>query len=322
MVASSLSSNRDRHRHIDGCTGNNLHIKPRLHNVLVSNRRVRVMELPCSLLVAVGCTDLRYHRQYDWNKFSDEQFFLSGITENPYVSGSSGAKRWLTPGATPPGWHSPGPPCTITNSRGQVVAAFVEIDGVGRAFWNYNDCRTSYDTINGGTPLPGGVGWCDSYGNLFDPAVVPNYSTSCTTASDPTCYGRIHVEIDGDWLAAGYCGPGTACDNNTLVKQTVQNSATTLIDIQGYVFWDKDHVADQWHQFSGWELHPLTAWRLHNSTPPLATSFTYAPTTPTTGQSVTFTSSTSGGTTPYTYSWNFGDGATGTGSSTAHTYSS
>src|SRR6266567_4988808 len=83
MVASSLSSNRDRHRHIDGCTGSNLHIKPRLHNVLVSNRRVRVMELPCSLLVAVGCTDLRYHQQYDWYKFSDEQFFLSRYHREP-----------------------------------------------------------------------------------------------------------------------------------------------------------------------------------------------------------------------------------------------
>lgn len=193
--------------------------------------------------------------------------FSPGITENPYISGSQGAKRWLTPGATPSGWHSPGPSCTITNSKGQVVAAFVEINGVGRAFWNYQDCSASYDTVNGGTPTPSGH-WCDSYGNLFDPALVPNYSTSCTSASDPTCWGRIHVEIDRDWLAAGYCGTGTACDNNTLVQQTTSASATTLIDVQGFVFWDRDHVNETWHSFSGWELHALTAWRIHQLQPP------------------------------------------------------
>ena len=155
----------------------------------------------------------------------------------------------------------------ITNSKGQVVAAFVEINGVGRAFWNYQDCSASYDTVNGGTPMPSGH-WCDSYGNLFDPALVPNYSTSCTSASDPTCWGRIHVEIDRDWLAAGYCGTGTACDNNTLVQQTTSASATTLIDVQGFVFWDRDHVNETWHSFSGWELHALTAWRIHQLQPP------------------------------------------------------
>src|SRR5437016_2047400 len=56
--------------------------------------------------------------------------------------------------------------------------------------------------------------------------------------------------------------------------------------------------------------------------PALAASFTYSPSSPQTGQSVSFTGSASGGLSPYRYSWNFGDGSTGAGSSAGHTYSS
>ncbi|HVH15539.1 MAG TPA: IPT/TIG domain-containing protein [Candidatus Angelobacter sp.] len=198
--------------------------------------------------------------------------FSPGITENPPVPGSEDAKRWLTPGATPPGWHSPGPSCSITNSQGKTVASFVEIVGVARGPWMYEDCRTSYDAVNGGSPLPRGH-WCDSDGDLYDPALVPNFFEACVSPSDPTCRGIIHVEFDGDWFAAGYCGAGTACDNNTLVHQTVSGSLLTLVDVQGFVYWDPGHLNETWHGFSGWELHPLTAWRIHQPSPPLAGGF-------------------------------------------------
>jgi len=70
----------------------------------------------------------------------------------------------------------------------------------------------------------------------------------------------IHVQIDRDWKGAGYCGPSTSCDNSTLLAETTPYN--TLIDVQGFVFWNPNDLDDNAHGFTGWELHPLTAWRV------------------------------------------------------------
>ena len=84
---------------------------------------------------------------------------------------------------------------------------------------------------------------------------------------------------------------------------------------------NNNHLGDQWHSYSGWEIHPLTAWRISSTSPPLSASFSYSPSSPQTSQQVTFTGSASGGTAPYVFSWIFGDGSTGTGSTVSHAYS-
>ena len=104
--------------------------------------------------------------------------FNPGITTS--VPGGV-AKRWLTPGPTPPGWVSPGPQCTVTNSKG-TISLFVEIDNIERGSLTTEDSATSYDPTNGGTSHPKTY---DTTFNIFDPKIVPNYDTSCTSPTDP-----------------------------------------------------------------------------------------------------------------------------------------
>jgi hypothetical protein len=92
----------------------------------------------------------------------------------------------------------------------------------------------------------------------------------------------LHVEIDHDWKGAGYCGPYTACDTNTLVAQTA--AYKSLIDVQGFVFWNPDHLNESDHNFSGWELHPLTAWRLSDTSSDFGLSASPNPLAVMTGQ--------------------------------------
>jgi len=238
--------------------------------------------------------------------------FSPGLT-----SQTGSAKRWLTAGSTPPGWVSPGPPCTITDKQGKVVSIFVEIDNVRvtSAFVAETDCSSTFNTVNGGGAYSTGGSKCDVTSNLLSGA-----TNSCTGTTDPRCWQRLHVEFDQDWQGASYCGSGSVCDTSQARSQIVGMS--TYIDVQGFVYWDPDHVSDSWHSYSGWELHPLTAWRLHQSSSQLSTNFTYSPSSSQTGQEVTLTASASGGTAPYTFNWNFGDGSSGIGSTVTHTYSS
>jgi phosphatidylinositol-3-phosphatase len=79
---------------------------------------------------------------------------------------------------------------------------------------------------------------------------------------------------------------------------------------------------------AAWNLAPLTV--NDTSAHPMSEFFTTlfplristSTNTPEAGQQVEFTGTTSGGTAPYSFSWNFGDNTVGTGGLTNHTYTS
>src|SRR6266568_5328885 len=67
----------------------------------------------------------------------------------------------------------------------------------------------------------------------------------------------------------------------------------------------------------------MTEFFTGSGTSPLTTGFTISPPTGQVGQTITFTAGPSGGTTPYSDTWNFGDGSSsGPGATATHSYSS
>jgi hypothetical protein len=200
-------------------------------------------------------------------------------------------------GSNPQNWpfskRSLQPPCNVNG-----VSTFVELHNVtlaaAPAVATY-DCRTSYDVSNGAA----------SFSNGRDCDVV--FSVSNASASMcPSCYmHRLYAEVDGDWNASG-------------VGPSIPPGPGQMIDVQGFVYWDHDSLNFSSHNWSGWELHPLTAWR--SSLSAVNAVATVTPTTVPLGQVVAFSIVASGGVGPYSVSWDFGDGSVATGVAVIHSY--
>jgi PKD repeat protein len=192
-------------------------------------------------------------------------------------------------GSSPSNWpfskRSLQPPCFING-----IPTFVELHNVTLtappAVATY-DCRTSYDQSNGAALFPNGKN-CDvvfSIGNAS--------ATSC-----PSCYvHRIYAEIDGDWNASG-------------AAPLIPPNPGQLIDVQGFVYWDADSLNFSSHNWSGWELHPFTAWRpaQNRTSPPTVTVAALTPNPANTGTTVTVSYTVSSSATVTGVIVNWGDG--------------
>src|SRR5207249_2363498 len=166
---------------------------------------------------------------------------------------------------------------------------------------------------------------CNSYYELDGQTISSNpYTGDCNAYAQGYC--DVHLpfncsvsagclfEIAATWSAAGYRYP-TGCTNGTVQSNVCVTKGET-VNGQGFFFIDEAGI----HEF-----HSLANIAIVGGSgsglPPLSASFTYSPTSPSTGQSTTFTATASGGTSPYSYSWSLGDGSTGTGASVTHAYS-
>src|SRR5438093_821777 len=127
---------------------------------------------------------------------------------------------------------------------------------------------------------------------------------------------RIYAVIDGDWNASGTAPP-------------IPPNPGQLIDVQGFVYWDADSLNFSTHNWSGWELHPFTAWRPVQSSvlPPTVAVNAPTPNPANTGPIVTvsFAVSSSATSTGVTVNWGDGtrsDSLPGTARSDTHIYGS
>ena len=210
-------------------------------------------------------------------------------------------KRWLPSSL----------PCSV-RVNGTLTAAFVEIDNVQIRGISIEDCTT----INK-------MQYCDTTFNVCDPtgAKAGGGDTQCGSTYPDTMF-KFHTEIDQMWKynnGQQSIAPPDPGPNGSIGCANYNTTQVCYVDIQGWVYWDDMHVSESWHSFSGWEIHPLAAWKLHNPIP--TASFTAGPSSPSPGQTVTFTATASGGSSPYSFTWDFGDGSTGTGSTVTHSYS-
>jgi hypothetical protein len=130
-----------------------------------------------------------------------------------------------------PNKRSTFPPCTVNGNT-----TFVEIHGI--------QMLTTTFAIEDCAQYPNGS-YCDTTFNARDP--------KCTNSDIYLC--QMHMEIDQAWKSAGI-----APQNPPVTTQ--------LLDVQGFVFWDDGHLNNSWHSYSGWEIHPVSAWRFSNSTTP------------------------------------------------------
>src|SRR6267143_934029 len=128
-----------------------------------------------------------------------------------------------------PSKRATSPPCSVNGN-----ATFVEIHGIQMDTLTY--------TIEDCAQYPNG-NFCDTTFNAQDP--------SCTSSDVYLC--TIHMELDQAWKSAGIA------PQNPPVT-------TRLLDVQGFVYWDPEHLSGSGHSYSGWEIHSVSAWRLSSTT--------------------------------------------------------
>jgi len=130
-----------------------------------------------------------------------------------------------------PNKRATSPPCTVNGNT-----TFVEVHGV--------QMLTLTNVVEDCAQYPNG-NFCDTTSNFKDP--------KCASSDVYLC--QMHMEIDQAWKSAGI-----APQNPPVTTQ--------LFDIQGFVYWDDGHINDTWHSYTGWEIHPISAWRYSSSSTP------------------------------------------------------
>jgi len=154
-------------------------------------------------------------------------------------------------------------------------------------------------------------------GDNYLSGLVPNILNSQTFTTQRSALFLVFDEGNGycplngsseDCVYAVWAGPGT---KTGFVTSNLYNhySFTKTVEVNWSLasLATKDALATPMAEFF--------------TTNPLSTSFVFSPSSPVPGQTVTFTGTASGGSSPYTFNWTFGDGSSATGDPVSHVYS-
>src|SRR5437899_6462740 len=175
-------------------------------------------------------------------------------------------------------------------------------------------------TPNNCNNMHGFTGICPSSvptGDNYLKSLVPNILNSQTFTAQRSALFIVFDEGNGycplngsseDCVYAVWAGPGT---KTGFVTSNLYNhySFTKTVEVNWSLasLATKDALATPMAEFF--------------TTNPLSTSFVFSPSSPVPGQTVTFTGTASGGSSPYTFNWTFGDGSSATGDPVSHVYS-
>src|SRR6266496_4339755 len=167
------------------------------------------------------------------------------------------------------------------------------------------DTQVRVEDING---VDSSIGTTSTYGGVSDPGVgACGYSLAVLqlgVGASGTLIADVQTQCLQAEIAWGISPPGA----------TTPTISCTLTGVEiGTEGFDMNALDTNWYNVL------LSTGGLPST---LSCSFTYTPTSPSAGQTLSLTGSASGGTTPYSYSWNFGDGATSSGQTTSHAYTS
>jgi hypothetical protein len=126
-------------------------------------------------------------------------------------------------------------PSEIPSSIAFVQINGVRLEGTNRKLWGVGDGDATTNSSDPNRP---------DIGNIFMKGIHLELSRYWGTIQ------RSDGSIQGPFLDPY---PG----------QTVWPAPGRLVDVQGFVRWDALHTTANGHYCSGWEIHPVSAWRRH-----------------------------------------------------------
>ncbi len=195
---------------------------------------------------------------------------------------------------------------STSSSSDSELVSYLNTDGAANYVWlTPNDDDNSHDT-----PI--------ATGDAYLAALVPHILSSTTFTTTRSALFIVYDEGNdmscasggSDCIYASWSGPTTKQGFTSSNSYNHYSYVHTILDNWGLPTIANDAGAPVMAEF-------FTG----SGQSPLSTGFTASPPTGQVGQTITFTAGPSGGTSPYTDTWNFGDGSSGSGPTVTHVYS-